>query len=221
MKFFQNRKPAPNEQRIVLSKVNWAKFEALLLEMGEGRSAHLTYDRGALELMTPLAEHERSSKLVESLLLLLSDELKQPVLVQRSRLLKRFDLQQAVEPDICCFFDPKTSPLSPSAEPTETLPDLIMEVALTHSSLDKLPIYANFAIPEVWRYLSAGERQPTTRYLRIYHLKNQSYTESDRSLHFPFLTAATVLQFLDQSDTFGLMPSLRLLREWLQQQGGG
>jgi Uma2 family endonuclease len=205
MKFFQNRKPSPNEQRIVLSQVNWAKFEVLLSEMGEGRFTHLTYDRGSLELMTPLAEHERSSKLIESLLLLLSDELKQPMLVRRPLLLKRVELQQAVEPDLGCFCG------------SEILPDLVMEVALTQSSLDKLPIYANFGIPEVWRYLSAGERQPTTRHLRIYHLQSQSYIESDRSLNFPFLTAATVLQFLDQSDTFGLMPSLRLLREWMQR----
>jgi Uma2 family endonuclease len=217
MKFFQNRKPTPNEQRIVLSKVNWAKFEALLLEMGEGRSTHLTYDRGSLELMTPLAEHERSGKLVESLLLLLSDELKQPMLVRRPLLLKRVDLQQAVEPDLGCFCDPQKLLSSLSNSPMEILPDLVMEVALTQSSLDKLPIYANFAIPEVWCYLSAGEQHPTTRYLRIYHLQSHSYIESDRSLNFPFLTAATVLQFLDQSDTFGLMPSLRLLREWMQR----
>lgn len=54
------KKPKPSEQRLVLEKISWQQFEALLTEMGADRTARFTYDRGRLELMTPLEEHDRS-----------------------------------------------------------------------------------------------------------------------------------------------------------------
>jgi Uma2 family endonuclease len=215
MGFFKGRKPAANEQRVILPKISWQKLELLLQEMGSSRSTHLTYDQGRLELVAPLAEHERSSKLVESLLLLLAEEMKLPIQIKRPLLLKRFDLQQAIEPDLCCYLGQTTD-----SERPEIRPDLILEISLNPSQLPKLPIYANFAIPEVWRYVNAGGKSKTARQVEIHSLQNQSYREVDRSLNFPFLTAATVLQFLDQSDTLGLIPALRLLRDWLEQQSG-
>lgn len=222
MGFFKGRKPAANEQRVVLSKISWQKLEALLQEMAADRSTHLTYDQGLLELMAPLEEHERSSKLVESLLLLLAEEMKVPIHIKRPLLLKRLDLQQAIEPDLGCYLGQQWPTSGQASDPASAAssPDLILEVALNQSQIDKLSIYANFAIPEVWRYVTAGSKIETARRLQIYHLQNQSYFEADTSLNFPFLPAATVLQFLDQSDTLGLMPALRMLREWLQQQGG-
>jgi Uma2 family endonuclease len=42
-------------------------------------------------------------------------------------------------------------------DPTHGLPpDPVIEIDVTHPSLDKLPIYAAFGVPEVWRY--AGGR---------------------------------------------------------------
>jgi Uma2 family endonuclease len=203
------KEPTPNEQRIVLTKISWQKYEALLAEMGASRATHLTYDRGRLELMTPLPEHERSSKLVESLLLVISDELRRSFQVKRPWTLKSLDLQQAVEPDLGCFLD-----LSDPAAGDP--PDLVMEIALTRSDVDKLPLYASFGVPEVWRYVNTGNKKVATRNLRIYHLQPEGYIEAEKSLNFPFLPASTIVQFLDQSDTLGLMPALRLLRDWLQ-----
>lgn len=38
--------------------VSWQEFEALLAELNEQRITRLAYDRGTLEIMVPLPEHE-------------------------------------------------------------------------------------------------------------------------------------------------------------------
>lgn len=220
----------PNEQRLVLKKISWQKYEQILSEMGGERKAHLTYDRGQLELMTPQEEHQRCSKLIESLLMVLGDELKESLTVRRDATLKHIDLQQAIEPDLCCFRSRALLQSLPDQSLPEqgcsdqNCPDLILEIALRQSTIDKLPIYANFGIPEVWRYRSGDDPTVPTRHLEIYHLREhrkipkQPYLLAKTSLNFPFLSAATIQQFLDQSDTLGLMPALKLLRNWLQAQ---
>ena len=73
--FFRSSKALPTEKRTILSNVNWQKFERLLVELGEERQTRLTYFRGKLELMTPIAAHERCNQLLESLILVLAEEL--------------------------------------------------------------------------------------------------------------------------------------------------
>jgi hypothetical protein len=50
------------EQRVILQDISWHCFEYLLSELGETRAARLTYDRGVLEIMTPLIERTFNQK---------------------------------------------------------------------------------------------------------------------------------------------------------------
>ena len=42
------------EQRVILRNISWQTFKAMLTETGEDRVSRMTYDRGTLEIMTPL-----------------------------------------------------------------------------------------------------------------------------------------------------------------------
>jgi Uma2 family endonuclease len=44
--------------RVVLHNIYWQQFENLLVDLGGHRAARIAYDRGTLEIMTPLPEHE-------------------------------------------------------------------------------------------------------------------------------------------------------------------
>jgi Uma2 family endonuclease len=48
----------PPGQHVLLTDINWQEFEAILEDLGEKRPSRVAYDRGALEIMTPLPEHE-------------------------------------------------------------------------------------------------------------------------------------------------------------------
>jgi hypothetical protein len=48
---------SPPEQRMILHDVRWALYEQLLENYQDSSSPRFTYDRGALEIMSPSAEH--------------------------------------------------------------------------------------------------------------------------------------------------------------------
>jgi Uma2 family endonuclease len=211
--------PKPNEQRIVLEKISWQKFESILETAETGRTSRFTYDRGRLEMMTPLDEHERCRKLIESLLLVLVDELKLPIEGYVAPTLIRPDLGRAVEPDACYYFR-HAAAMAGKAAPDLSIdppPDLVQEVALNKSTLDKFSIYAEMGVPELWRYLSQPGDDFWKGDLLIYHLQGDRYVQARASRVFPTLSDTKILEFIEQSDSMGLMTALRMLRAGLQE----
>jgi Uma2 family endonuclease len=210
--------PSPSEYRTVLPKITWQKYEALLAEMAGDRTARFTFDHDRLEMMHPLEEHDRCHKLIESLLLVVTDELDQPITSYKAPTLKREDLQIGVEPDTgyylqhCDRMDGRAI-IDLAIDPP---PDLILEVELSRSSLNKFAIYAQLGIPEVWRYISKPGDTFLKGQLFIHYLDGDRYREDDHGLAFPFLSAGRILQFIDQSDVEGLPKALRDLRSWVE-----
>lgn len=60
---------------LVLHDISWETYEQLLAIFGERSTPRMTYDRGTLELMVPLPEHERYSWTIGRLIAALSEEL--------------------------------------------------------------------------------------------------------------------------------------------------
>jgi Uma2 family endonuclease len=210
--------PPPTEQRVVLSNISWQQFENLIVELGEDRQTRLTYRRGKLEMMTPVEAHQRCSKLIDSLILVILDELNAPITTLNPVTLTQAELGYATEPDACYYLEDRP-PQRRLDLSRELPPDLLVEVALTRSNLDKLPIYAELGLPEVWRYMTKpGEEEMLKGQLLIYHLHPEGYVEQSHSLVFPFLPARRILEFLEQSDSMSLSASLRLLRAWVKEQ---
>ena len=102
--------------------------------------------------------------------------------------------------------------------PADPVPNLLVEIALTKSQLDKLPIYAALGVPEVWRYITTDDEEMLKGSLIVYVLQGDRYTESKRSRGFPLLSADRILQFLQESDSISLAASIRLLRSWIKEQ---
>ncbi len=63
----------PSESRVVLRNISRQTFETMLAEMGEDRASRLTYDRGTLEIMTPLLPHQYWNRLIEYLIFVLGN----------------------------------------------------------------------------------------------------------------------------------------------------
>jgi Uma2 family endonuclease len=214
------RKPTATEKRVTLSGVSWQQFETLLEELGSERTARLTYDRGKLELMTPLEEHERCSRLIESLILVIADEMYLRVESIGSVLLMRRDLGCVAQPDAGYYLG-KKGMVSRRAEldlNEAPPPDIALEVSITKSSLNKFAIYAALEIPEVWQYVTTIGDDVLKGNLLIYTLQNGQYVNCANSPAFPFLPAKRVLEFLDQSDKIGLAQALTVLRSWIKER---
>ncbi len=199
-------------QRVIVHSVSWTTYEHLLADLSNQSSTRLTYDRGMLEIMCPLPEHEEWNRTIALLVEVLAEGMRIDVRNFGSTTLRRADLARGFEPDSCFYIQHEVdiggkSTIDLTIDPP---PDLVIEVDVTSGSLDKFPIYAQTGVPEVWRY--DGQR------LRISILTAERYVESETSLVLPLLTAPRLSETLAQSKTMKRTALLHSFRTWIRQQ---
>ncbi len=88
-------------------------------------------------------------------------------------------------------------------------PDLVVEVDISHTDLDKPGLYAAMGVPEFWRY--DGE------VLRMYGLEGGRYVEREVSLSFPLVPKSLLYALFQDCLTIGETGAKRLLRERLRE----
>src|SRR5208337_1637637 len=140
-------------QRFVLCDVDWEGYRSLLNILGD-RPVRVTYDRGTLELMTPLPIHERYKSLFGRLIEMLTEELDLDLYSFGSTTLGREVINRGLEPDECFYIssarkirDSKNIDLE-----FDPPPDLAIEIDITGNSGRRLSIYGVLKIPEVWQF---------------------------------------------------------------------
>lgn len=201
-----------SEQRVILQNINWQTFEMLLADLGDKRACRLAYDKGTLEIMTPLMPHEHYKRLIEKLIDVLTEELNLNVKSVGSMTCKREDLVRGAELDSAFYIQNEAlvrekEEIDLTQDPP---PDLMLEVDLSSLSLDKLPIYVALGIPEVWRYYRGV--------LQICQLREGQYVFCDCSPTFADLPLTEIPLFLEQSTQIGEMAMIRAFRTWVRQQ---
>lgn len=200
------------ENTTILIGVRWETYQALLLDLAENSSKKLTYDQGALEIMTPLPEHEINKGFLGRLVQTTTEVLGLEISSLGSTTLSRKDLQKGIEPDECYYITNEELVRGKinfdfNCDPP---PDLAIEIDITSSSLDRLTIYAALGVREIWRF--DGKK------LFIYCLQNGKYQEQDKSNVLPILSKSVILNFLIRRGEKGENALLREFRQWLQNQ---
>ncbi len=198
----------PSDQRVVLRNVRWETYEGLLADHSDSSTPRFTYDQGTLEIMSPLPEHEEANRALASIVENVAVEWRMSFRNLGSTTFKREDLGRGFEPD-SCFYLQNAERVRGKARIDLTVdppPDLIIEIDVTHRSLDKLPIYAVLGVPEVWRY--QGSR------LAILVLDDGAYQERDESLALPRVTASALSRLLQQSQETDSPDWILQVRDW-------
>jgi Uma2 family endonuclease len=202
------------EQRVVLHNVSWETYERLLAEHIDCRSPRFTFDHGELEIVTLSAEHERPSERIADLAKVLADAMDLELDALGSTTFKRQELERGFEPDSCFYVQNfervrGKDRIDLAVDPP---PDLVIEVDITSPSISKLPMFAEFGIPEVWRF--DGER------LSMLRLRRGRYEEAGTSEVFPGVSAQAISQLLAQGKSLGGTAWLRLARAWAHERYG-
>ncbi len=201
------------ENIVKLENVSWQTFNNLLSELGNKRNQLLAYKEGTLEIMSPLGEHENSNRFIDDLIRAIADELDLSLKKFGSLTLKSNQLQQAVEPDSSYYLEnePKVRNKQSIDLTINPPPDLVLEIDITSGSLNKLPIYANLQVPEIWRY--DGQN------LTVFSLDkaNKNYQKLDKSKTFPWLDLKLVPQLIAQSLEIGETATLKQFRQWVKE----
>jgi Uma2 family endonuclease len=206
------------DQRVMLRNVSWETYEGLLAGHQDSSAPRFTYDRGALEIMSPLPEHEEANRALASLVENVAVEWRMSFRNLGSTTFKREDLGRGFEPD-SCFYLQNADRMRGKARIDLTVdppPDLVIEIdpptawAPAHPSLDKLPIYAALDVPEVWRY--DGNR------LAILILEGGACLERKESLALPQATVAALSDLLRQSQEMDPPDWILQVRDWARSR---
>ena len=198
----------PPDQRVVLRKVSWETYEGLLAGQEDSSAPRFTYDRGTLEIMSPLPEHEEVNRALASLVENVAVEWRMSFRNLGSTTFKREDLGRGFEPD-SCFYLRNAERMRGKARIDLTVdppPDLVIEIDISHPSLDKLPIYAALGVPEVWRY--EGGR------LAVLVQEGDAYREREESLALPRVTTAALSDLPGESREMDPLDWILHVRDW-------
>jgi Uma2 family endonuclease len=169
-----------------------------------------TYDRGQLEIMSPSAEHERLKETTTLLVNIVAEELRINVEAFGSTTFRRLDVGRGFEAD-SCFYIHNLGRVKGQTEidlHADLPPDLVIEIDITTSSLDKLSIFASLGVPEVWRYQDAR--------MRILRVAQGALVERQESAALPGLTAELVSRFLSAGRALDRLTWLREVRTWVR-----
>lgn len=210
-------KPQTQRQTLRLSGVDWSTYTLLLRAFSRHPGFRLAYDRGELEIMSPSFEHDDDSDVLGSFVFILTDELDLPLKRGGSVTLRRKLRQRGIEADRCFWIANAhrmagVRRLDLRRDPP---PDLAIEVDVTHSSLNRLSMFARLRVPEVWRV----DKDEIVFYILG---ASRRYTTATHSLSFPMLTPADLFRYLLQTrQAANETVVMRQFRAWVRQQVSG
>ncbi|WP_322745043.1 Uma2 family endonuclease [Leptolyngbya ectocarpi] len=90
---------------------------------------------------------------------------------------------------------------------TDPPPDIVVEVDITHTDIDKNRLYADLGVPEFWRF--DGD------VWRIYCLVDDAYEEVETSPTFSFAKKEDLYRFLEEARQDEVEAEINL-RSWVR-----
>jgi Uma2 family endonuclease len=203
----------PEQQYLLLHNVSWDDYRQFERMVDDQPGHRLTYDRGRLEFMTHSRRHESVKMLMHNLLAALTEEFDVSRDSCGSTTFRREDLDRGLEPDQCYYIE--NEPLIRDKDELDLTvdppPDVVIEIEISRSVLDRLGILAALKVPEVW--CSDGER------LRFLGLNAAGeYDERPESRYFPGIRSEDVAPFLQKRKELGERALVKSFREWVRQQ---
>ena len=198
------------ETRVVLSNISWATYEAILTD-SDSCGKRFVYDRGTLEIMSPSAEHEWYHRLLGRLVEAFTLERNIPIHSTGATTLKSQLKERGLEADESYYITNEAlvrgcDDLNLARDPP---PDLAIEVEISRSAVDKLAIYADLGVSEVWFY--DGDS------LRMHILQSDgTYEMKTHSSLLPQLTTEILEGFLARRLECDETTWVRSFHEWVR-----
>lgn len=198
------------QQQITLTEISWQGYETILNLLGD-RPVRVTYSQGVLELMILSYAHERYKKLLARLVEALTEELNIPMEAGGSTTFKRQTLERGLEPDECFYIQNQAlvrgkQSIDLNEDPP---PDLVIEIDINHSAIDRMDIYAALGVPELWRWNNGV--------LQFWVLNQQHYQQVQHSATFPQLSATDLEPFIALADQTDQTTLIRRFRAWVRE----
>lgn len=201
----------PVDQPVLMDGVSWQTYEALLADVGDRRRTRMTFCQGMLEIVTPSYEHEHVENIVTRVAEALMNARRQDYAPAGSTTFKSAGLERGFEPDASYYVEhaARVRGLTRIDLETDPPPDLVIEIDVTHATMNKLPVYAALGVPEVWRHQGGS--------VHMYRLTGSSYAEVQDSTVIPGLSAARMTAFVRDSLTTPRPDWWQAVQTWVRE----
>lgn len=202
----------PVRDYLYLEGLTWDDYETFLEELGE-RPIRVTYDSGRMEVMTLSFEHESQRTLLGRFIGAVAIVLNIPMCSGGMTTMKQALIEKGLEPDDSYWIrhEKRMRRKKRLDLDTDPPPDIVTEVEVSRSMLNRMRIYAALRVPELWR-VRKGK-------LTVYLLgKDGKYHPSDRSAAFPLLPIAGVQRFLDLAGEVDETTLVRRFMDWIANE---
>lgn len=167
-----------------LSSTSWEGY-LQILEAFKDRRLKITYDRGALELLSPSTTHEQIKTILAQIVEFACLVKEVDYFGGGSTTFRRKILEKGLEPDECYYFETEVVKSADINQEEYPAPDLVIEVEVSQSALNRVGILQALGVKEVWRYTSRHQ-------VVILVLGPEGYEERKVSQFLPFLKPADV-----------------------------
>ena len=195
---------------IVWKDVSWNFYRAMLREFDEWPS-RVNYDRGTLEVMTLSIEHERYKMLLAEMVGQIAVTFRLRMTRGGSATLKRMTKKKGLEADLCYWVanEPAVRTKKRINLRVDPPPDLVIEIDVMHSVVNREKIYAALGVPEMW--LLSGNAK-----LAAFALETGAWQPTEQSRSFPFLRVADLNLFVARIGVDDDTAVLADFSEWLR-----
>ena len=188
-----------------IHNLSWQDFETLLIELGEDRKTRIAYYQGTLEIMSPLAIHERPHRIVAYIVTTLLELQGRDWEDFGATTLKRPEVA-GVEPDTCFYIQNAALVQGCTDLDLDRYPPPDLAIKADVTSITAVSAYQAMRVPEIWIY-----RNHT---LKINLLERDRYLESSTSPTFPDLLIPTLIpELVQRAINQGTSRMLRELRQ--------
>lgn len=200
-------------RRVVLYNIDWRGYSTIGRVLRDRPGLRLTYDRGVLEIATTSANRQRIKHLLGRLVDAWTEEREIAIAGYGSMTLSRRKHRRALEPDECYWIAHEAQMRGRDCMDfcVDPPPDVVLEIDMPRSELNRMGIYGVLGVPEVWRYskgkLSFRARQSDGR-----------YADTPTSLALPPLTPADLMPFLAMRGATEEHALVRQFRAWIHQR---
>lgn len=197
---------------VVIHGVSWQSYEKILSAFPDSHAAHFYYNQGDLEVMTLSYEHETLSRKIGSMIEEIATEFEMDIIAAGSTTFRRKKKERGFEPDESFYFGDKIERIRSLTRinlAKDPPPDLVVEIDITHSSLDRHAIFAGLGVAEVWRY--DGSK------LEFHLLENDAYHIAPESRVLPGVTSAKATELVRLGLSESRLTWIQKVREYARE----
>ena len=198
---------------------NWALLRQVPWEMylqvrdaEENNYMRMTYDGGALEIMSPSGKHAKVSHVISCMIYEWTMLHRIDIETGGDMTFKKETAKRGLEPDQC-FWIARVAEVMGKDEIDLNIdppPDLAIEVEVSRSLIPKLPIYQTLGIPEIWRW-----RRGKLEILVLF--AESGYVTRQSSVSLPGFPLSLAAEFVERRRLESLMTLMRRFRQAISE----